>query len=203
MRIKARDRGTGNQPRRYCDSCRRGLVLLEMVIVIGLISILFSLATISLSGALERSRFKKDAHDFINILIMAQNAAAETRMRYVVNVDFQEQSYELRAFKTTDWEVLLEEELPLTIGYFSEDCFLEYVKYDDGIDTRDPIEDEDMVGAWLFAGHSGWQNAAVIGLLDVEGNPWSIKINRLSRIIELMPGEIELLEPKYKEDVPF
>lgn len=181
----------------------RAFVLAEIIIVMVIIALLFSLVTVSLSGIFERSKFKKEAYDFINILKMAQNAAAETKTRYVVNVDFQEQTYALRPFRTTDWELLLEEELPMTTGTFSDECFLEYVKFDDGIDTRDPIEGQDMVGAWLFAGHSGWQNAAVIGLLDAEGTPWSIRINRLSRTIELLPDEVYLLEPKYKEDVPF
>jgi hypothetical protein len=63
--------------------------------------------------------------------------------------------------------------------------------------------DEEVYEARFYAGHSGWQYGGKVVLLDAVGNPYSVIVNRLSRVINLQPGDIGILAPQYQEDVPF
>ena len=45
------------------------------------------------------------------------------------------------------------------------------------------------------AGHAGWQYGGEIGLLDEDGNEYTIIINRISRTVELFDGVVEQLKP--------
>lgn len=181
----------------------RALVLLEMLIVLIILALMTALATLAFSTGLTRTKFEREAHAFISVLKMAQNAAAESNMRYAVALDFDEQSYALRPFtaSTLDFEQIIDEEPLIASGYFSEQCYLDYILFDDFEDTRDV--GEDIFRAWFVAGHSGWQYGGKIVFLDADGNPYSVVINRLSRVIMLKPGDVEILVPQYKEDVPF
>ena len=181
----------------------RGLVLTELIIVIIILSLMAGLATFSFPGVVSRKKFEKQAMDFINILKMAQNAASESDKRYAVALDFEEQTYTLKQFSRPFVEAI-EEEPILFKGNFTEECFLDYVFFDDGFDSREPIEGEVTFGVTFYAGRTGWQNGGMIVLLDVDGNPYSIIINRLSRVIILQPGEEhEFILPKESYEIPF
>ena len=60
-----------------------------------------------------------------------------------------------------------------------------------------------MEAAWLFAGKSGWQNGGKVVLLDHDDNPYTILFNRLSKSVDMVPGDIDILEPRPQKDVPF
>ena len=61
-----------------------------------------------------------------------------------------------------------------------------------------------MVGAWSYATRTGFQNGGNIVLLDSEGNPYSVIVNRLSRVITLRPGEdYEIPMPRETYELPF
>ena len=180
------------------------MVLTELIIVIIIISAMTAIAIFNFSGVLSRTKFKRQAHGLINVLNLAQNAAAETDRRYAVILDFDENTYTLRQFAVIDHDKILDEEPIIAQGYFTDQCRLDYVLFDDFVDTRDwDIENMEFFRAWFFAGHSGWQYGGKIVLLDADGNPYSVVINRLSKVIALQPGDVEILEPRYKEDVPF
>ena len=176
----------------------------ELIIVIAIMAMMAFLATFSLVGMVGRTKFKKEACAFVNILKMAQNAAAETDRRYAVILDFDENTYTLRQFAVIDHDKILDEEPVIAEGIFTDRCRLDYVLFDNFVDTRDwDLENMEFFRAWFFAGHSGWQYGGKIVLLDADGNPYSVVINRLSIFIALQPGDVEILEPRYKEDVPF
>ena len=180
------------------------LVLVELIIVIIIMTMMVALASVSLIGVAGRSEFEKEAQSLINILKMAQNAAAESDQRYAVVFDFDEGTYTLRPFARLDMEQVLDEEPVMMTGYFTDRFQLDYVLYDDFTDTRDwDVEEMDYFRAWFWAGHSGWQYGGKIVLLDIDGYPYSIVINRLSKMITLETGDVEILEPIYKEYVPF
>jgi len=183
---------------------RGGLVLVELIIVLAIMGMLTALATVSFSGALARSEFSNQADDFINTIRMAGNAAAESDRRYAVSIDFLENTYELRQFTVRDFEQVLEEEPILESGEFTDQCQLDYVLFDDFYDTRqeDP-ENFEMLRVWFWASRSGWQYGGKIVLLDADGNPYSVIINRLSRVITLQRGDVEILEPMEKEEMVF
>jgi hypothetical protein len=46
-----------------------------------------------------------------------------------------------------------------------------------------------------MAGRGGWQSGAKIVVLDREGNPFTIITNRFSKVITLLPGDMDILEP--------
>ncbi len=101
----------------------------------------------------------------------------------------------LRQITTPDLSQVLEEEV-IVEDYLSDNCRLAYVLFDDGEFTS-----EDR--AKFRAGHSGWAYGGKIVIFDEKELPYSIVINRLNRMVMLVEGDVELLRPKDKDDVPF
>jgi hypothetical protein len=126
---------------------------------------------------------------------MAVSAAAESDRKYEVIIDIAEQGYLLRQITTPDLSVVLEEEI-IVEDNLSDNCRVVYVEFDDGEYTNEGR-------AKFRAGHSGWVFGGKIVLLDEKQQPYSIVVNRLNRIITLEEGEVELLEPKTKDELPF
>ena len=180
------------------------LVLTELIIVIAIMALMVSVAMLSFSTMFGRTEFDKEVHNLISVLTMAQNAAAESDRKYAVILDIAEQTYTLRQFASLDLKTIGQEEAVLATGVFTDKCRLEYVVFDDLMDTRDwDLEKMEALSARFMAGHSGWQYGGKIVLLDADGNPYSVLVNRLSRVITLQPGDVEFLLPMEKEDVLF
>ena len=181
----------GARPGR-CDS---GFTFTELVVVIVIVSLFVLLAQIHLFGLLRRNTFRAQVQEFISAMRMAVTAAAESDRRYEVIIDLSEQSFLLREVTSTDLTQVLDEEI-ITENYFSENCRVAYVEFDDGDYTSDDR-------AKFRAGHSGWQYGGKIVLLDENEKAYSVVVNRMNRMIVLRDGDVELLEPKAKDDVPF
>jgi len=179
--------------RRFARS--RGFTFIELVIVTVIVGLFAVTAQLRLSGLLRKHRFKSQVQEFVSALRMAVTAASESDRRYEVVVDLAEQSFMLREITSPDLYEVLEEEI-ITENYFSENCHVAYVQFDDGEYTN-----EDRAKFW--AGHAGWAYGGVVVFLDSEQRPHSVVVNRLSRMIMLTEGEVALLEPKAKDDVPF
>jgi len=180
---------------------RPGLVVAELLVVIAIISMMTGMAILSLTGVFGRKQFEKEAYAIIDILHKAQSASAETDRRYAVVFDFIEGTYVLRQFATLDLQTIPEDEAVLSVGYFSRNCRLDYVLFDDFMDTRD--EGENISEARFIAGRGGWQYGGKIVLLDNDGNPYSIVVGRLCGDITLKPGDVEILMPVDKNELPF
>ena len=178
----------------------KAFVLVEMLMVVGLIGLMAAVATISFSAVWGNLKFKSQAQELVNAFQMARNAAAISDRRYAVVLDFTEQSYILREFKSVDLETMDPEEAIIQTKYFSEALTIDYVLYDDLDDTRDA---EDVTEARFLAGKSGWQYGGKIALLDEDGQPWTIIIHRLGKPAELFEGDVGFLLPQDKESVPF
>ena len=71
-----------------------------------------------------------------------------------------------------------------------------YVEFDDGEYTSD-------TRAKFWVGHAGWHYGGKIVLLDEDEVPYSVVVNRLNRIVGLTEGDVELLVPRPKDEVPF
>jgi len=199
MRIDKTFEGTGCQAAGPADTRRRAFILVEMLVALIIIGLMTTLAMINFSSAFTKAKFEREVNDFINVLKMAQNGAAESDKRYAVVLNFDEQSYTLRQFDSLSLDVIPEEDAIITTGYFTDECYLDWVLFDD---FEYAIE-ETAFEVRFYAGHSGWQYGGKIVLLDVDGNPYSVVVNRLSRVISLQPGDVEILEPQYPEDVLF
>ena len=199
MRIDEAFEGTSRQARTKAEPPRRALVLVEMLVVMVIIGLMTAMVTINFSSAFTKAKFKREVNAFINVLKMAQNGAAESGKRYAVILDFDEQSYTLRQFDSLSLDIIPDEKAIITTGYFTDECYLDWVLFDD---FEYAIE-ETAYEARFYAGHSGWQYGGKIVLLDADGNPYSVVVNRLSRVITLQPGDVEILAPQYQEDVLF
>ncbi len=173
----------------------RGFTLTELVVVILVVSMFVLLAQMHLFGLLRKSTFRAQVQELVSTMQMAAGAAAESDRRYEVIIDLAEQGYMLRQITTADLSQVLEEEIIIEDN-FSDNCRLDYVLFDDGEFTN-----EDR--AKFRAGHSGWAYGGKIVLLDEKEQPYSIVVNRLNRMITLVEGDVELLRPKNKDDVPF
>ena len=172
-------------------------VFIELILAITIISMMTALSLIAFSAAFGRTKFQKQADAFINTLTMARTAATESDKRYAVILDFDEWTYTLREYVTLAMDVLPPEEAVLKTGLFTEQCQLDYVTFDDLTDTRDwDLENTEYFRVVFFAGHSGWQNGAKIVLRDIDGNPYSVILNRLTPVINLYPGDVEMLLPQ-------
>jgi len=172
-----------------------GFTMIELMVVIVVVSMFALLAQMHLFGLLRKSTFRAQVQELVSTMQMAASAAAQSDRRYEVIIDIPEQVYMLRQITTADLSQVLEEEI-IVEDTFSDNCRVAYVQFDDGEFTS-----EDR--AKFRAGHSGWAYGGKIVLLDEKEQPYSIVVNRLNRMITLEQGDVELLEPKNKDDMPF
>jgi prepilin-type N-terminal cleavage/methylation domain-containing protein len=200
LHAKTRKRADTLRPRRLCLSAYsriRAFTLTELIVVLVIISLFVILAVTNLFGLLRKNTFRAQAQEFISTMQMAASAAAESNRRYEVIIDITEQNYVLREVTSADlWEVL-EEEI-IVNNDFGDNCLVSYVLFDDG-DYTDP----EHMRARFRAGHSGWQYGGKIVLLDENEQPYSVLVNRISRIVTLKRGDVEVMVPKAKTDVYF
>jgi len=173
----------------------RGFTLTELIMVVLIISLFVLLAQVNFFPALRKNTFKAQVQDFVSTVQMAASAAAESDRRYEVIIDLTEQSYLLRQITSPDLSEVLEEEI-IVENDFSNNCRVAYVQFDDGDYTSEGR-------AKFRAGHAGWQYGGKIVMLDEKEQPYSVVVNRLNRIIELKEGDVALLIPKAKDEVPF
>ena len=175
----------------------KGFTLAETMVVLLLLGIVVSVAQLNVFALLGRSRFKASVQDLVDVFRMAIKASAESDHRYQIEINLNEQTYALSEITHVDdygdiqvKETLLEAQLPL-------ECYIEQVIYDDGRSYGQG----DVVYFWI--GHAGWFRGAAIYLSDKDGNQYSILINRLNRMVELLDGEIEMLGRKDDIDMTF
>jgi prepilin-type N-terminal cleavage/methylation domain-containing protein len=174
---------------------RHGFSMAELLVVIVVVSLFALLAQIHLFGLLDRSTFKAQIQEFVSTMQMAATAAAESDGRYEVIIDLEEQSYLLREITNPDLSEVLEEEI-IVQADLGEDCRVVYVEFDDAEYTNEGR-------AKFRAGRSGWAYGGKIVLMDRNEKPYSLVINRLNRIVGLEEGDVLLLQPKAKDDIPF
>jgi len=173
----------------------RGFTMIELMVVIVVVSMFALFAQMHLFGLLRKNTFRAQVQELVSTMQMAANAAAESDRRYEVIIDIPEQRYMLRQITNPDLSLVLEEEV-IVEDSFSANCRVVYVQFDDGEFTS-----EDR--AKFRAGHSGWAYGGKIVLLDEKEQPYSIVVSRLNRMITLEQGNVELLWPKTKDEVPF
>lgn len=185
----------------------KGLVLIELLLVIAILGLMTGLAAIKLLPGFDRTTFKKEAYEIVNALKTAQNAAAQGNRRYGVFFDLLEpQNYSLRQINVLEdlaHDATPDEEMVLATKILSERCEIVYIRFDDGDDTRDEGENLLDLKTHFVAGRSGWQNGGKIVLLDKNGNPYSIVVNRIGRMITLMEGDVDIFLLEARKDLPF
>ncbi|MBW8001073.1 MAG: prepilin-type N-terminal cleavage/methylation domain-containing protein [Planctomycetes bacterium] len=169
--------------------------LTEMMVVMVIFSLFIMMATVNVSRLFRKERFKTQAQEFISIMQMAATAAAQSDKRYEVVIDLTEQNYFLREISTSELSEVLEDEI-IADKDFSENCRVSYVLFDDKAYTNEGR-------ARFRAGRAGWQYGGRIVLIDEEERMYSVVVNRINRTVILREGEVELLEPKSKDEVPF
>ena len=175
-----------------------GFTLAELLVVLAVVSLFVLMVQIHLFGMLRKNTFRAQTQELVSTMQMAATAAAETGRRYEVIIDITEQGYELKQLTGSEIYVDRPDETPGEIivqNNLTGNCRLIYVWFDDGIDTN--------TKAWFRVGPSGWQNGGKIVLLDEKDLSYTIVVNRINRIVTLEQGELELLEPKSKDDLPF
>jgi prepilin-type N-terminal cleavage/methylation domain-containing protein len=175
-----------------------GFTMAELLVVLAIVSLFVLMAQIHLFGLLRKNTFIAQTQELVSTMQMAASAAAETGRRYEIIIDITEQSYVLKEIAGSEIYVDRPDETPGEIivqNNLTENCRLTYVWFDDGIDTN--------IKAWFRVGPSGWQNGGKIVLLDEKDQPYTIVVNRINRIVALEEGNIELLEPKPKNELPF
>jgi len=175
-----------------------GFTMAELLVVLAVVSLFVLMAQVHLFGLLRKNTFRAQTQELVSTMQMAASAAAETGRRYEIIIDITEQSYVLKEIAGSEISVDRPDETPGEIivqNNLTENCRLIYVWFDDGIDTN--------TRAWFRVGPSGWQNGGKIVLLDEKDQPYTIVVNRINRIVVLEEGNIELLEPKPKNELPF
>jgi prepilin-type N-terminal cleavage/methylation domain-containing protein len=192
MRTDAKIRECSDVP---AHSRIRGFTLTETIVAVVIISLFVLLAQMSLLGVLRRSTFKAQVQELVSTMQMAASAAAESDRRYEVIIDLTEQSYLLRRITSPDLSEVLEEEI-IDENYFSDNCWIAYVEFDDGDYTNEGQ-------AKFRAGRAGWQYGGKIVLQDRNEQPYSVVVNRINRIITLRKGDVELLVPKAENEMLF
>lgn len=175
-----------------------GLVLAELVAVVTIIGLLLLVSVFNISGAKSARRFKSQANELAFTLQRAVRSAAKNNNKYSIIINVAEQSYILRHIKSTELYEISDEKEIIFEKYLTPDCQIDYVEFDDAEGT-----DEQNSIAHFVAARQGFQAGGKIALFDAEGNEYSIIINRLSRIVELRKGFVELLPVEYRDELPF
>lgn len=183
-----------------------GFVLLEMILVIAILGLMTTIVGLKMLPAFERSRFTREANDIVNALKTAQNAAAQSGRRYAVMFDLIEQNYilqEINAIQDLAIDAEPDPAMVLTKNTLTKRCYIDYIRFDDGQDTRDEGEELEALKSYFVAGRSGWQNGGKIVMLDIDGNPYTVVVNRLSKMITLVEGELDIFGLEAVKDLPF
>jgi len=176
-------------------SLRRAFTLAEAMVVIVIVSMLIMIAATNLNGVITKNSFKAKSQGLISALEAAVTSAGQSNKRYEVIIDIPQQSYLLREISSSNLADVLEEEI-IAEEDFGANCEVSYVLFDDGQFTN-----EDR--AKFRASRAGWQFGGIIVLLDSEGQPWSIIVDRLSNIVRVQPGEAQIVWPRSKDELPF
>jgi hypothetical protein len=71
-----------------------------------------------------------------------------------------------------------------------------YVEFDDGDYTTEAT-------AKFRAGRSGWQYGGKVVFENEDGQYFSVVLNRISRLIRLEDDDVQIMEPKRKDEVFF
>lgn len=191
------------------DANKKALVLTELIIVIMILGLMASFAAMNFTGMVARRKFEQQANEFVNIIRKAITASAENGKRYAIILDTDEQTYILKEIIQPDLQSIEDDfETPIMhTGYFTKQCQLDYVIFDDGMDSREPMEGDIYLEVLSFyTGRAGFDYGGNICLIDADGNPYTITLNRLSRTVELLAGEAEdyeIAEPIYRDDLFF
>ncbi|MEJ2702355.1 MAG: hypothetical protein P8Z79_07925 [Sedimentisphaerales bacterium] len=170
----------------------------ELLVVLAVIALFTMLVQLHLFGLLRKNTFKAQTQDLVSTLQMAARAAAETGRRYEVAIDVAQQSYVLKHITGSEIYVDQPEETPGEVilqDNLTDKCRLVYVWFDDGVNTN--------TKAWFRVGPAGWQSGGKIVLNDEKEQPYSIVINPLSRIVTLEQGDVQLLQPRPKDEMLF
>lgn len=176
----------------------RGFTLTELIVVVLMVSLFVLLAMANFSGLLVRSTFRAQAHELVSTMQSAVRAAAESGRRYGVIINIAEQNYTLREITSPELYGVPEEEEIIITNQLGQECRISYIQFDDWTGT-----DEEIFRVHFIAGPSGWQYGGKIVLLDRDEEPYSVVVNRISRIVTLEEGDVELLEPKTSSEVLF
>ena len=178
--------------------------LAESMVVIVIVSLLAIMAQPTFFRLLRKSTFKAQVQDFVSTMQMAVNAAAESDRRYEVIIDLTEQSYMLRQITSPDlFADVLEEEI-IVENNFGNNCWAEYILFDDyEIGYGESYSFTNEGRAKFRAGRSGWQYGGVIVLLDEDDRPYTVVVNRISRVVTLKEGELEPLVPRSQDEMSF
>jgi len=176
----------------------------ELLVVLVIVSLFVLMAQIHLFGLLKKNTFKAQVQDFVATMQMAVTSAAQTGRRYEVTINLDEQSYLLREYILPELQTDDSEEEIILQNNFAESCRVEYVLFDDLTETNDQYR-----VANFRVGRSGWQSGGKIVLLDIsdgengQWQPYSVVVSRLSRIVKLEKGDVQLLRPKTRNEIPF
>ena len=176
---------------------RRGFTLTELIVVLVVISLFVLLAQLNLFSLLGKNKFRAGAQELVSTMQMAASAAAENNKRYEIIIDLSEQSYTLRQITSSDLSEVTEEDI-IAKNEFGRSCWAAYVLFDDLVAT-----DEEHQIAKFRVGRTGWQNGGKIVLLDENEQPYSVVVNRLSRIVELKDGDVQFLMPRTQDEMQF
>jgi prepilin-type N-terminal cleavage/methylation domain-containing protein len=172
-----------------------GFTLTELVVVLVMVSMFVMLAVLSFGQILGRYTFKSQVQELMHTFQLANTSALESDRRYEIIIDIQEQTYLLRQITSPDLSQVLDEEI-IVENELSDNCHVLYVMFDDGDFSNDSR-------VFFRAGHGGWQYGGKIVMEDSSGGQYSIVVSRLGRDVKLLDGDVELLEPKSEDEIPF
>jgi prepilin-type N-terminal cleavage/methylation domain-containing protein len=170
------DRKTKLYAKRYTLNAESGFTMAELLVVLAVISLFVMLTQMHLFGLLRKNTFRAQTQELVSTT----------------------QSYGLKHITGPEIYVDRPDETPGEIiaqNDLTDNCRIVYVWFDDGVETN--------TKAWFRAGPSSWQSGGKIVLLDEKEQPYSIVVNQLNRMVTLETGDVQLLEPKRRDELPF
>ena len=182
-------------PTKRAGSFPGGVTFAELVAVVFILSLIGGTVITSFFGLLNKTGFNQELNQFASTIEKAAFAASQSEKRFEVIIDPVEQYYILREVTNTDLSEVLEEEI-IVEKDFSNDCFVNYIKFDDGESTNTDR-------AKFRANRFGWQYGGVIVFTNAKGQPYTVTVSRVSRKVKIERGEAFPLEPKTENEIAF
>ena len=171
-----------------------GVVLIELIIAVAVIGLLTMLAFMNMTGMAGKSQFETKMQELINIMEMACESASRTDSRYEVVLDPTNQTYVLQEF-VADESSFTDDNI-IETGEFDRGFWLSYVQFDDYEKTTEGV-------AIFRVGKAGYQYGGKVVVFDENANPYSIIISRIGCKVIFQKGDVDILVPKDKDEMPF
>jgi len=161
--------------------------LLETVVILAVMSLLFTLVSVTFFGRLAQKRLDADVAEFARNLRLAAEHAVLKGETYAVVIDVYDGRYAV--YPTDESGENLLEERPLLEPRLLQRCWIDEVEFEDG--------STQYSGQIIIrATPQGWSGSVLMHLADKDDRQRDLRLDKLTTNVVLARERLQLLEPQ-------